>query len=312
MIMFSTSASDIRERNRQWASATGRRDMLLYDDGIVASIHGGDAGLARICSVSLGKHRIDGHEPDADDGTRGSLKFVFQEQGQCLFEQQRKTLVLEPGEWCVYDKDLPHHIENTGYSVQLALVAPLRMNHGAAHGLMQRFSMREGAGKLLYDMIRSSIAELDRLSATGRHMIGQNLISLARLAIAECTERNGARSTQDALRAQVLGFVDRHLDDPFLDIERIAGALGYSRRYLHRAFAGQDQTLARLIWQRRLESCRADLRGAAMADQTITEIAHRWGFSDSHHFSRMFKAQYGMSPSRYRVGDTARGNAAPD
>jgi AraC family transcriptional regulator, positive regulator of tynA and feaB len=29
-------------------------------------------------------------------------------------------------------------------------------------------------------------------------------------------------------------------------------------------------------------------------------IAHRWGFSDTSHFSRTFKAHYGYSPTDYR------------
>ena len=32
----------------------------------------------------------------------------------------------------------------------------------------------------------------------------------------------------------------------------------------------------------------------------ITEVAYRWGFNDSAHFSRLFKASFGMSPTQYR------------
>jgi AraC-like DNA-binding protein len=32
----------------------------------------------------------------------------------------------------------------------------------------------------------------------------------------------------------------------------------------------------------------------------VTEIAFRWGFKDSAHFSRSFKREFGISPSEVR------------
>ena len=45
----------------------------------------------------------------------------------------------------------------------------------------------------------------------------------------------------------------------------------------------------------------------------ISSIAHRWGFSDSSHFSRTFKAHYGSSPRDYRhaAQAVARQGGAP-
>src|ERR1700761_4411773 len=45
--------------------------------------------------------------------------------------------------------------------------------------------------------------------------------------------------------------------------------------------------------------CQAELDGAD-TETSITEIAYRWGFNDSAHFSRLFKASFGMSPTQYR------------
>ncbi|HYY00693.1 MAG TPA: helix-turn-helix domain-containing protein, partial [Mycobacterium sp.] len=41
----------------------------------------------------------------------------------------------------------------------------------------------------------------------------------------------------------------------------------------------------------------------------ISVIAHRWGFSDTGHFSRSFKAHYGSSPTDYR--NACRSDGAP-
>jgi len=37
------------------------------------------------------------------------------------------------------------------------------------------------------------------------------------------------------------------------------------------------------------------------AERNITEIAFFWGFSDSSHFSRSFKQQFGVSPRTFRL-----------
>ena len=52
----------------------------------------------------------------------------------------------------------------------------------------------------------------------------------------------------------------------------------------------------------RLDRCRRDLVDPALADQTILEIASRWGLTGPQHFSRLFRATYGCSPSDYRRG----------
>ncbi|MFG2307054.1 AraC family transcriptional regulator [Actinacidiphila glaucinigra] len=45
---------------------------------------------------------------------------------------------------------------------------------------------------------------------------------------------------------------------------------------------------------------------------TIEAIAHRWGFASAPHFSRVFKAAYGVSPREWRHrSHELPGEAAP-
>jgi AraC-like DNA-binding protein len=52
---------------------------------------------------------------------------------------------------------------------------------------------------------------------------------------------------------------------------------------------------------RRLERCARDLLDPALAHEPIGEIAARWGITNPAHFSRLFRAQFGLSPSEYRA-----------
>jgi AraC-like DNA-binding protein len=85
-----------------------------------------------------------------------------------------------------------------------------------------------------------------------------------------------------------------------LDADSIAQALNCSKRSLHKAFEAETRTLHQHIWARRLEGVRRDLEDAALGTRSITEIAFAWGFSSPEHFSRIFRARYGLSPREWR------------
>ena len=59
-------------------------------------------------------------------------------------------------------------------------------------------------------------------------------------------------------------------------------------------------TVADAIRDRRLANCRKELADPSLCDQSITEIAFRWGFSESSSFSRAFRRAFGISPRQFR------------
>ncbi|MBX9832382.1 MAG: helix-turn-helix domain-containing protein, partial [Burkholderiaceae bacterium] len=81
----------------------------------------------------------------------------------------------------------------------------------------------------------------------------------------------------------------------------MAQALNCSKRHLYNAVADDEETLAAMIQRRRLEACLRDLRHPWHAQRSVTDIAMSWGFGNSAHFSRAFRAHVGCSPSEYRV-----------
>jgi len=98
-----------------------------------------------------------------------------------------------------------------------------------------------------------------------------------------------------ALRDAVDRFIEQNLLDEHLSPSAVARAHGLSVRTINRAFNATGQTVGIRI--RRLARARNEL---AERRQPIGTIATKWGFDDSSHFSRSFKACYGTSPKEFR------------
>jgi AraC-like DNA-binding protein len=104
-------------------------------------------------------------------------------------------------------------------------------------------------------------------------------------------------TARPALRAAMDRFIERHLLDDAVTPAAIASAHGVSTRTVNRVFNATGQTVGEVVRVRRLARARDDL---TKSDRPIAVIAHRWGFADTSHFSRTFKAHYGASPTDYR------------
>jgi AraC-like DNA-binding protein len=117
--------------------------------------------------------------------------------------------------------------------------------------------------------------------------------------------RSGAPARPSPLMGRIFEYIDRHLADAGLAPEGIAAAHHISVRYLHKLFQEEGTTVGRWIQRRRLEECRRDLVLRGREHQTIAAVAGRWGFVSATHFSRVFRAAYGVSPSAWRDGATA-------
>ncbi len=103
----------------------------------------------------------------------------------------------------------------------------------------------------------------------------------------------------------IVRYIDRELDDPELDSTSIAQRHGCSVRSLQVLFAERQLTVAGFIRQRRLERCRQALCTDDNSSN-IGNLALHWGFSDAAHFSKLFRATYGVSPRQYRQRSAVR------
>lgn len=303
-LSFATKAANRHERSDQWRTITHAPHAELGDDQ-EASIRGCDLGELRLCSVAMGEHRLESERIDYGADENALVKFLFIEEGECLIEQDGRSVLLNSGQWCAIDKSLPFHTAAPRSTRQLALALPKRRLAGWQAGMRQALVMPHGflhgAGNVLHESAAAAINAATVLGRRDRVRLGDALVHILNMAWQADPEVASAR-TRRARRHAVMDYVERNLADPDLDISRIAQALGYSKRTLHKLFADDTTTLSRLIWNRRLEHCRQQLLDPAQARRSITEIAHSWGFSDSQHFSRAFKGRFGAAPRDFRNG----------
>jgi AraC-like DNA-binding protein len=132
-----------------------------------------------------------------------------------------------------------------------------------------------------------------RLAATVAGFVG-SLAAEDERPVPEPTEGH-----QELLR-RVRAHIDARLWDRDLTPAAVAEAQHISVRYLHKLFEGQGSTIGRWIQHRRLEEARRELARPGAGDVAVSAVAKRWGFANATHFSRSFRAAYGMSPSDWR------------
>ncbi|HLU60337.1 MAG TPA: helix-turn-helix domain-containing protein [Pseudonocardia sp.] len=143
------------------------------------------------------------------------------------------------------------------------------------------------------DTLRATLPELDQRAISAARNATLELFAGALRAGTDAPTTTTARP---ALRAQMERYIDGHLLDALTPAE-IASVHGVSVRTVNRIFNATGQTVGEVIRVRRLARAREEL---SATDRAISSIAHRWGFADTSHFSRCFKARYGTSPSDYR------------
>jgi len=125
--------------------------------------------------------------------------------------------------------------------------------------------------------------------------VSQSLVDIVRTVAADRLGTAPPLALHRGLVAEIYVYIDRHLQDPDLSPSTIAAAHRVSVRSLHLLFEGSDDTVSRLISKRRLDRARADLQ--ASEDVAIAIVSARWGFGSPSHFTRVFRQQFGLSPS---------------
>jgi AraC-like DNA-binding protein len=148
-------------------------------------------------------------------------------------------------------------------------------------------------------------ADALRRPDVGPH-VGQATLHLARafIASAGATEPRSRAVLNDALYTRIVEYVLLHLAEPSLTPERIAAAHHISLRHLYRLWSHNHTGVAEWIIEQRLARAAAALTDDRQRRSPISAIGFSLGFQDAAHFSRRFRAAYGVPPHIWRQVST--------
>jgi AraC family transcriptional regulator, positive regulator of tynA and feaB len=231
------------------------------------------------------------------------LGFQFVCKGAELVREGGRELVLKAGDVVLWDGLQPTDVEIVEPFYKRTLLFPRERVLAICPRLAELSALPslEGSGsaRLLVRYMNALATELPLLDHAGSVAAANAALELLRAAV-EPRVPSSRSVTRAAMRAEIRRYVRTHLQDPLLGPASIARAYSMSVRALHALFEDAEVSVAGLVRSERLARCLEDLQRPNGG--SVTDIAFRWGFCDAAHFSRVFKREFGATPTEIRQG----------
>lgn len=268
-------------------------------------------GKAKLCvleNLKIGRFEVSANEArwthelirQAPDSF---LRFVYQCKGTAEIEQGEARFKLLPGHWTLLNATRPHAIRSTETIEELVVIVPRAgvlprlFDASRNHAGPQRAD--EGMSRVMFDFARSVLDHSGSVVGHADESIAGAGMELVKAVLQERFDGRAISTCRQIRLERIRAFIDRNLSDPTLSVQAVADAMGCSKRYIHALFSG-EQSVHNLIWEKRLVKSARDLTRHDLLTTSITTIALSHGFSCPAHFSRAFKAQYGLPPRDFR------------
>lgn len=309
--LLTTDSVPTGQRRTYWREALSRTftavDIVVPDDVYSGTIRTSRLGHLQVVTVECDSLRAVRTPRLIARGNAENLIVRLQGKGVARLEQDGREAYLQAGEIVIYDMARPHRMDFPERLQTKSILLPRRLLGLSESDLRQITASPLRSDMALGGLLSVLLSRLPDTAETFRprtgELLARNVVDLLTVLADEQLGRisEGTPSGDAVLLLRIRTFIGRHLADPDLTPEVIARAHHISLRYLHKIFEGEDTTVSRWIQGRRLEACRRDLLHREAAHRTIVAVAHRWGFTSAAHFSRVFRAAYGMSPSEWRA-----------
>jgi AraC family transcriptional regulator, positive regulator of tynA and feaB len=246
----------------------------------------------------------------------------FQMAGECRIDQNGTGIVLGPGDVGLFDSSrsfslhherfpelkvaslmLPKHavaIDQPGQPSQ----APMLLSRHPVYGRLVTEAMQTltetataGADAELA-ALQELVASLAGLAA--RPASGFNSHTGCAAVTSQDSDRpgDGARSAAQLLR--IKRIIRARCTTPGYSVAACAAEAGLSERYIHRLFSGDEDSFGTFLINQRLNAATRMMRHPGSAHLPLATIALETGFADPSHFTRAFRARYGMTPGDWR------------
>jgi AraC family transcriptional activator of tynA and feaB len=309
--VYSTAAVPRGVRATYWNDVYSRRFAEVTfnpvdREGFEAELRVGAVGPISIARVHSKPTDIERNEAHINRSGGRLFSFLLQARGCGVFSHYGHESHMEEGDFTLCDNAAPHRFNCSGRTELIILrISPdvlkaylpdpeqlcgLRLQAdqgmtGTAANMAQK----------LWTLVEGGLPE--KFSA----MIARNVLDIMATSYAMAFDASLSESSAvSARKLQATRYIEAHLREPDLTPCSVADALGISPRYLRMLFGGGTESASRYILRRRLEECAKQLSSALWRGRTITDIAFSSGFNSAAHFTRVFRDEYGVTPSQYR------------
>jgi AraC family transcriptional activator of tynA and feaB len=309
--VYSTAAVPRGVRATYWNDVYSRRFAEVTfnpvdREGFEAELRVGAVGPISIARVHSKPTDIERNEAHINRSGGRLFSFLLQARGCGVFSHYGHESHMEEGDFTLCDNAAPHRFNCSGRTELIILrISPDVLKaylpdpeQLCGLRLQADQGMTGTAGNMaqkLWTLVEGGLPE--KFSA----MIARNVLDIMATSYAMAFDASLSESSAvSARKLQATRYIEAHLREPDLTPCSVADALGISPRYLRMLFGGGTESASRYILRRRLEECAKQLSSALWRGRTITDIAFSSGFNSAAHFTRVFRDEYGVTPSQYR------------
>jgi AraC-like DNA-binding protein len=310
-LVFSTDAIERAKRYAAWQGAIC--DVYVHVDvnaerrsDYKGFIREARFGAVTMTDILLSEQKITRRPRHMAKLDKDCYYAQFIQRGKMNILQAGKTLVSNAGVGAIFSATEPYDLECIGEIRSFYLELPHK--EFAARFPNERIPLTatigtsRGLGRIAAEFCSTLASESSTLEAAVRARLGDELMDVVALALDAGLgdEPLADHALQQARLRSVKAWIEDHLIDPDLSLEKIAKDNGISLRYLHYLFRLTDMSASEWIWDRRLQRSYDFLTRPELNHLSVTEVAYRLGFNSSSHFSTTFRRKFGIRPSDLR------------
>jgi AraC-like DNA-binding protein len=197
---------------------------------------------------------------------------------------------------------------------ELAIALPRKLVRQTIGGHVNQLAgqklSRRGIGGLLAAHMTAMAKEAQYLTPVQQQiaMHAASDLALATLRAADPSATGDFARFSDGIYLAACRTIHQHCRDHSFDVAKLAAIMGCSRASIYRLFRSRGRSVSGTIWRTRLKIAARMLRSPDHVLLSISDISLSCGFLDLSSFSKMFKRQFGMSPSDWRASQIKKSN----
>lgn len=309
LMSFDTRNVAVNDRIEYWEERCAERVVGLHctsmsEVGLEARFEYCDFGSIKMIDITGNQHVIERSPVLLRRFEKDSVFLTFLRKGSAFVNRAQTCTVLGEGDVVIYDTNKPYM---HGFPAQMRHVI-YEIPGADFRERFPRWELNEAARfdallnptRIVSRALRAVVETDLRLLETPAQQQSHEERLWSVLETAHALSNGKARSAyHTAVRERVRQHIEANLHDPELCPAGISREMGMSLRQLNRLFEGDANTLTALIQTRRLQRCHMDLARPSQYPKSVSEIAFNWGFRNLSHFSRRFRAEFGVSPSAF-------------